>query len=93
MPWLNLVGWYMTGLVLMAALAFLDADRWIALLPSRWIAGFYFANLALPVGMNIASGLWGAVAAACAALGAAWLLARRLKNVEYRSTTTLVSAR
>lgn len=93
MPWLNLVGWYVTGLALMAALAFLDADRWIALLPARWLAGFYFANLALPVGMNIASGLWGAVLAASAALGAAWLLARRLKNVDYGATTTLVSAR
>jgi uncharacterized membrane protein len=92
MPWLNLVGWYVTGLALMATLAFLDADRWITLLPSRWIAGFYFANLALPVGMNIASGLWGAVLAAAAALAAAWLLARRLKSVEYRAATTLVSA-
>jgi hypothetical protein len=43
--------------------------------------------------MNIASGLWGAVLAASAALGAAWLLARRLKAVEYRAPTTLVSAR
>src|SRR5690606_11509324 len=28
MPWTNLVGWYVTGLALMFALVWLDADRW-----------------------------------------------------------------
>jgi uncharacterized membrane protein len=78
MPWLNLFGWYVTGLALMAALALLDADRWIAPLPLRWLASFYLANLALPVGMNAAAGLWGAVAAALVALAASYLLGRRL---------------
>jgi uncharacterized membrane protein len=78
MPWLNLFGWYVTGLVLMGALALLRADRWIADLPLSWLAGFYLVNLALPVGMNMAAGLWGAVLAALLALGGAWLLGRRL---------------
>jgi len=92
MPWLNLVGWYVTGLALMIALAALDADRWIAALPIRWLGGFYLANLALPVGMNIASGLWGAVLAAFAALAAAWFLARRLRASDLRTAATFVSA-
>ncbi|HEU4879737.1 MAG TPA: carotenoid biosynthesis protein [Gemmatimonadaceae bacterium] len=92
MPWLNLVGWYVTGLALMIALAALDADRWIAALPIRWLGGFYLANLALPVGMNIAAGLWGAVLAAFAALAAAWVLARRLRAADLRTAATLVSA-
>jgi uncharacterized membrane protein len=78
MPWLNLFGWYVTGLVLMGALALLRSDGWIARLPLRWLAGFYLVNLALPVGMNMAAGLWGAVVAALVALVAAYLLGRRL---------------
>ena len=63
MPILNLVGWYVTGLALMIALSALRADRWIALLPLRWLVAFYGANLLLPLGMSAAAGLWGAVAA------------------------------
>jgi uncharacterized membrane protein len=81
MPWLNLFGWYVTGLALMATLALLGADRWIPALPVRWLAGFYGANLLLPVGMSAVAGLWGAVAATGAVLGAlggaGWQLRRR----------------
>lgn len=61
MPASNLLGWYVTGLALMAALRLTHAHSWGAELNTRWIAGFYFANLALPVGMVALSGLWGAV--------------------------------
>jgi hypothetical protein len=37
---------------------------------------FYGANLLLPVGMNMAVGLWGAVVATGVALAVAWLIAR-----------------
>ena len=76
MPLLNLVGWYVTGLVLMAALAALRTDEWVREIPAGWFIAFYCANLLLPVGMSVAAGLWGAIAAAAAALGACWLLAR-----------------
>ena len=76
MPLLNLVGWYVTGMVLMAALALLGADRWIRRLPLPWLIAFYGANLLLPVGMSLVAGLWGAVAATAAALTGCWLLAR-----------------
>jgi putative membrane protein len=76
MPLLNLVGWYVTGLALMGALAALRADGWVARLPVRWLAGFYAANLLLPVGMILARGLWPAALVTAAALAAAVLLAR-----------------
>src|SRR5690606_21923264 len=78
MPWLNLFGWYVTGLALMTALALLGAGRWMARLPLAWLAGFYGANLLLPLGMSAAAGLWGAVAATLAALSGAAVLARSL---------------
>lgn len=92
MPLLNLFGWYVTGLLLMGALAALRAESWIRPLPHRWLGGFYLANLALPLGMSAAAGLWGAVAATVGALafayGAARLLAggvRSTRLVEVRA--------
>jgi uncharacterized membrane protein len=61
MPLLNLAGWYVTGLVLMALLAVMRAERWIDRLDARWIAMFYVANSLLPIGLSAAAGLWGAV--------------------------------
>ena len=84
MPLLNLVGWYITGLALMIALSALRADRWIALLPLRWLIAFYGANLLLPLGMIVAAGLSGAVAATTAAMLLCWLVARRLPAAEER---------
>ena len=84
MPVLNLVGWYVTGLTLMIALSALRADRWIALLPLRWLIAFYGANLLLPVGMTAAAGLWGAVAATAGAMVLCWLVAGRLPATRER---------
>jgi uncharacterized membrane protein len=80
MPWLNLFGWYVTGLFLMTALSVLKVDEWLGSLSIRWLTGFYLVNLALPVGMNMAAGLWGAVVAAAVALGAAYALGRWLAD-------------
>jgi len=76
MPLVNLVGWYVTGLALMAALTALHVDEWVREIPIGWFAAFYGANLLLPVGMSVAAGLWGAVAATGVALLAVWLIAR-----------------
>lgn len=76
MPWSNLAGWYVTGIVLAAVLALLRADRWIARLSPRWIAAFYGGNLVLALGMNVAAGLWLAVIATCVALAGAVALIR-----------------
>ena len=76
MPLLNLFGWFITGVALMVVFASMRVDQWIGRLPARWLIGYYGANLLLPVGMAIAAGLGGAVAATAVALGAAWLIAR-----------------
>ncbi|HKP14443.1 MAG TPA: carotenoid biosynthesis protein, partial [Gemmatimonadaceae bacterium] len=58
MPLLNLVGWYATGFALMAALALLNVDRWLERVPTSSLFGVYAANLALPIVMAAAAGLW-----------------------------------
>ena len=85
MPWLNLFGWYVTGVVLMAALGVLRADGWVRSLSLRWLGAFYAANLLLPLGMSVAAGLWGAVLAtlgAALAAAVAWrsLAGRRAQS-------------
>jgi len=52
-----------TGVALMSVLAALRAESWTVRVSPRWWAGFYGANLVLPLGMCAAAGLWGAVAA------------------------------
>ena len=64
MPLLNLAGWYVTGFALMAALALLNVDRWLWRVPTPSLFGIYAANLALPVVMAAAAGLWPASALA-----------------------------
>jgi len=61
MPWLNLLGWFLTGLALSAVLRGLRADRWVERVPLGWMVSFYGANLFLAMGMSAAAGLWGAV--------------------------------
>lgn len=57
MPWLNLFGWYVTGIALLAALHALRVGEWTTRFPrSIWIL-FYIANLLVPAGMVIAAGL------------------------------------
>jgi len=66
MPLGNLLGWYVTGLALMSALAVIRADRWLQAVPLTSLAALYVANLLLPIGMNAVAGLSGAVAAGLA---------------------------
>jgi putative membrane protein len=90
MPLLNLFGWYVTGIALMAALAALGADRWLRFLPRRWMAAFYAVNLLLPVGMSVASGMWGAAAVTFAVLGVCTLLIGRRSTDSGRVTLQVV---
>jgi uncharacterized membrane protein len=74
MPIMNLLGWFVTGAALMVACAAVRVDRWIGAVPMWWLLGFYAVNLLLPVGMNVAGGLWGAVVATGLAIAvSAWL--------------------
>ncbi|HSJ25946.1 MAG TPA: carotenoid biosynthesis protein [Longimicrobiales bacterium] len=70
MPWLNLLGWYVTGLVLMGVFAWRRSESWTSGVSPRWWAGFYGANLLMPLGMCAAAGLWLAVGATLGVLGA-----------------------
>lgn len=85
MPWTNLMGWYVTGLALMLALVWLNGDRWIDTLSTRWLAAFYGANLLLPMGMSAAAGAWGAVFVTAGMLalvfGVARVLVRRPERI------------
>ena len=73
MPWVNLVGWAATGLVLMAALEWLDRRLdWAGTLPWRWALAYYVVVLLMPLGMITVAGLWWATAATLAALTVAW---------------------
>lgn len=68
MPLVNLLGWYVTGLALMAILEATSARTWVRRTPAGFMAAFYGVNLLLPMGMNAAAGLVGAVAAGLAPL-------------------------
>lgn len=74
MPWSNLAGWYVTGIVLATALAVSGADGWMRGLSQRWLAGFYAANVLLAFGMNVAAGLWVAAVTTAVALVLTWIV-------------------
>jgi uncharacterized membrane protein len=81
MPWLNLFGWYVTGLALAGVLEWFRADAWTARIDARWWLAFYGANLLLPLGMSAAAGLWLAVVATLVVLAVtAWWLLRRVRT-------------
>jgi len=77
MPLLNLAGWYVTGLGLMAALTVLRANDFTVELPRGWLVAFYGANLLLPLGMTVAAGLWGAALATAVAALLCWIIVGR----------------
>jgi uncharacterized membrane protein len=83
MPLLNLVGWYVTGIALMSALTLLRVDHWLFLVPTPPLLGVYVANLALPVIMAAAAGLWPASVLAVLPLA----LAASIASARARSAT------
>ena len=58
MPELNLFGWFVTGLVIMAAFELLGGEKLVAGLPRNFALVFYLANLMLPFGMCVVAELW-----------------------------------
>ena len=81
MPLLNVAGWFVTSVVLMAALRMTAADRWLGDVPTTWMAWFYGANLCLAMGMAAAAGMWGALIATAVAIGAVLLVSLRRRGV------------
>lgn len=70
MPAVNLLGWFATGLVLMAAIEVLGGRRWSRGLSAGWLGSYYLVLVLLPIGLLVAAGAWTAVSvtAACLAL-------------------------
>lgn len=61
MPWLNLVGWYVTGIALLGTLEVFDRSLGLRELPARWLAAYYGVVALMPIGMLAAAGAWPAV--------------------------------
>ena len=62
MPLLNVLGWLVTGVVLMAVLDATGARGLVAAAPRGFLAGYYLTVLAMSFGMVLVSGLWISVA-------------------------------
>ncbi len=62
MPWLNLVGWFVTGLALMGVLEVLARDGRFDPLPVPWLLAYYGTVLLMPLGMLVAAASWLGVA-------------------------------
>ena len=69
MPWMNLLGWFVTGLALMGVLSVTGGRRWSEWVNVRFALIYYAAVLLMPLGMVAAAGEWLAVFTTLAALG------------------------
>ena len=58
MPWMNLVGWFVTGLALMGAIEFLTRRGELDGLPVKWMMAYWGVVLMMPIGMLSAAGSW-----------------------------------
>ena len=76
MPWVNLLGWLITALVIMAVLEGLErvGRGWSGDLPVRWAAFYYGGVLLMPLGMVTVAGLWWSTLATIGSLAALWTL-------------------
>jgi uncharacterized membrane protein len=72
MPWINLVGWMATGIVLMVALEGLGIARWGTTIPAGWALAYYAITVLMPFGMLLLEGLWLGVGVTVASYLAAW---------------------
>lgn len=73
MPWINLFGWFATGIVLMSALELLKTREWIGQLDTTWVKRYYLLVLLLPILMVLAAGLWGCIALTAVTVGLSFL--------------------
>lgn len=85
-PFTNLLGWYLSGLLFAAILEFGAAHRQAAAADKKWLATYLALVAALPVAMLVVEGMWGA-AIASAALTAATLASLRRRDPRRRGDT------
>jgi putative membrane protein len=76
MPWVNLLGWFVTGVVIMTVLERLDGRLGLDVLPVRFMVRYYLLVLLMPVGMLAAAGHLLAVAVTVAGVGVCAFFAR-----------------
>ena len=79
-PLTNMTGWFMTGVLIMWALAATKSLDWIRRLPPAFMPLFFLVNLSLPVGMVFFAGLWTAFAVSVSALALVAYLYLRTKG-------------
>ena len=89
MPWMNLAGWYATGIVLLLALDLLAGWAKLDRLPTRWMAGFYGAMVLMPLGMLAAAGAWPAVVVTLIATAVLTLASRLVSRARLSAVETL----
>lgn len=76
MPWLNLLGWYVTGIVLMGVLEALSGRLGLERLPAPWLAAYYGVVALMPLGMLAAAGSWLGVVVTLAGMAGCVLVLR-----------------
>ncbi len=69
MPLVNLLGWFATGVAIMAGFDLARANRIARRIPVPLMEAYYLIVLALSVAMTLVGGLWGAAAATAVVLG------------------------
>ena len=80
MPWSNLFGWGVTGLVLFVILNKMAPEPRSTLRFALWV---YLVNFSLPLGFCILNGYWVAVAAGVGTVGVAWALLGGLRANDF----------
>jgi putative membrane protein len=60
MPLLNLFGWFVTAFIIAVVMELVKSFRWTRTFSLRWSVILYFLTVAVPLGMCIAAGFWGA---------------------------------
>jgi putative membrane protein len=97
MPWLNLLGWFTTGVLLMGALEAVATRVRLERVGARWSLGYYLAVLTMPLGMLLAAGEWLAIGVTAAGVGSLvavteWARASRPLTFNAPSTVEAVEA-
>lgn len=92
MPWLNLLGWYITGLVIITAIDRMGGTGWGPRLPLRFMLLYYLGVLLMPLGMMVMAGLWLGVFVTVAGLGLAWGIHVLVQGRQGAATGKLVRA-
>jgi putative membrane protein len=87
MPWMNLLGWYVTGLALMGAIEFFARGRALDGLPVRWMMTYWGVVLLMPIGMLSAAGSWLGVVTTLVAIGATTAVVTTLRAMGVASGT------